>query len=224
MNEWFHPNQVLKLHPKEPLEASRVNGHLYFSELMIHRYELGFFNHSDLKRVKIFLDKLHITTDSHDNLTGVLSLIRVFKDHIDKEVYERTRKYLVQMLNARIRHPRDYIFFYFNSPFIMLLIYLISVPIGIFIDVARFGITFVMSVTKYKWRDTDGDGVKDPILKTDGIKLYYLRRATQRKTLTGFLNKIINWILVLRFGKDHEKKVMDIFFKDPNHPLRNLYV
>ncbi len=203
--EWFDEYGMVHVHP-QPSDSE--NGILFTAEYILLKYDL---NDLSVEEVKAYSDTIkhhevsegvykqtpwgEVDPSSHDNTTAIVTASHV----LDME-YHETIKIL-----GHYWHPRDWIYYswlrgdVWSYPFLPLL----------------FLAFLYMALTKYKYRNGN------KILKTDGELLYWVRSHID-KPFMRFCNWIIVPLLKRRFGENYVKGMLEIYFKNTEHPNRKL--
>lgn len=203
----------MKLWEYHKFDDTRNNGGMFSVEFWLAKIRRADFDWVNEKEtVAEFLNKYKLYNDSHDNIVAVLCMIEALyatPAKFDHPTYIKLKKAFYQ----RTRQPQDYLFMARWHPIFMLPFYLYS------------------AIIKYKIRYHDDEWWNPKKyyfpLKLDGTRLYWMEKmAHMERWGDGLLvrlafwpvDKIINW----RWGSDSEKAVFDIYYQDPNHPIRKL--
>lgn len=202
----------MKLWATDKYIDTHNNGCMFFCEHMLAKLRLGKLHigvnfSGDGAMIIHFLDNLKIYNDSHDNIIAVQCLQEMLQ--------YKSKVGLRRLFEARARQPQDHIFMKGWHPFFMILFYTYSALIP----------------RKIRYYDGEWWNPKKyyfPI-KLDGTRLYWMEKMVHEKRwgnnwFTKLCFFLPDLILKLRWGDNMEKKVMDLYYKDPNHPTRQLYL
>lgn len=203
-NLWFHDSGLIKLNFKDtdPQENS-----ILFTITNAFLYKVD----KIYETLQFVLPTGQIGGPrSHDNMTAIITYLYASKDC---EPYKQRIKIFPNYL-----HPRDIIYIGYVQKrwwayFFLPLLYLI------FLETA---------LTKFKWRPTPWDWVaqgfphRTKIRKTDLEILYWIRLQLPKEY------KFIHWtaktivpILKKKYGDDYLQGMMELYYRDPEHPNRN---
>ena len=154
-------------------------------------------------------------TISHDNITAISVMSRYFGLEYHKDIGKYLLKNCMRLDNAypekprwsRIQHPRDCFFWLFNAGGIYKLISYIFFPI--------FFIANIVTCLSSE------NGKYSPEAASGKLMMFTRLELGSRYSLLMRFNRFICYnIMKIRYGKSWISKIANIYYVDPEHPIR----